>query len=179
MRATGIVRRIDDLGRIVIPKEIRKILKIRDGEALEIFTDKDNKIILKKYSTMGELYSLSQEYAEVLEEHLNKGIIITDRDSVIATSKATKKDYNEKDISKELEELITNREEIKSQSNKRIALIKKDSTEYTSQVIIPLISLSGDCIGSIAMISNKTETISEEDEKTLRIAASFLGKQVQ
>lgn len=179
MRATGIVRRIDDLGRIVIPKEIRKILKIRDGEALEIFTDKDNKIVLKKYSPMGELYALSEEYAEVLEDYSNKGIVITDRDSVIATSKTTKKDYNQKDISKELEELIDNREEIKPENNKMIALIKKDCAEYTNQIIIPIISLSGDCIGSIAMISNKDETMSEEDEKILRIAASLLGKQVQ
>ena len=110
MRATGIVRRIDDLGRVVIPKEIRKTLRIREGDPLEIFTAKDGEVILKKYSPIGELNEFSQEYAETLGETLGYGVIITDLDSIISVSKLPKKDYKEKSISKELEQLIENRE---------------------------------------------------------------------
>ena len=106
MRATGIVRRIDDLGRVVIPKEIRKTLRIREGDPLEIFTAKDGEVILKKYSPIGELNEFSQEYAETLGEILGQGIVVTDLDSIIAVSKLPKKDYKEKGISNELEQLI-------------------------------------------------------------------------
>ena len=109
MRATGIVRRIDDLGRVVIPKEIRKTLRIREGDPLEIFTAKDGEVILKKYSPIGELNEFSQEYAETLGEILGQGIVVTDLDSIIAVSKLPKKDYKEKSISNELEQLIENR----------------------------------------------------------------------
>ena len=91
MRATGIVRRIDDLGRVVIPKEIRKTLRIREGDPLEIFTAKDGEVILKKYSPIGELNEFSQEYAETLGETLGYGVIITDLDSIISVSKLPKK----------------------------------------------------------------------------------------
>ena len=96
MRATGIVRRIDDLGRVVIPKEIRKTLRIREGDPLEIFTAKDGEVILKKYSLIGELNEFSQEYAETLGETLGHGVVVTDLDSIIAVSKLPKKDYKEK-----------------------------------------------------------------------------------
>ena len=106
MRATGIVRRIDDLGRVVIPKEIRKTLRIREGDPLEIFTAKDGEVILKKYSPIGELNEFSQEYAETLGEILGQGVVVTDLDSIIAVSKLPKKDYKEKSISNDLEQLI-------------------------------------------------------------------------
>ena len=93
MKATGIVRRIDDLGRVVIPKEIRKTLRIREGDPLEIFTATDGEVILKKYSPIGELNEFSQEYAETLAEVLGYGVLITDLDSIIAVSKLPKKDY--------------------------------------------------------------------------------------
>ena len=104
MRATGIVRRIDDLGRVVIPKEIRKTLRIREGDPLEIFTAKDGEVILKKYSPIGELNEFSQEYAETLGETLGYGVIITDLDSIISVSKLPKKDYKEK--SRYIRELV-------------------------------------------------------------------------
>lgn len=179
MRATGIVRRIDDLGRIVIPKEIRKVLKIREGEALEIFTAKNNEIILKKYSPMGELNKLAQDYAETLSETLNKGILITDRDAIISVSNLSKKEYKDKDISYDLDDVLHDRAYTKIQGNDMIPLIRHDSLEYTEQIIVPLISLSGECVGSIIMVSNDTTLLTEEDEKILKVAASFLGKQVQ
>ncbi len=179
MRATGIVRRIDDLGRVVIPKEIRKTLRIREGDPLEIFTAKDGEVILKKYSPIGELNEFSQEYAETLGETLGHGIVVTDLDSIIAVSKLAKKDYKEKSISDELEQLIENRESKTSKDNKTIALHKDDSMEYKSQIIMPIVSSSGDCIGSIIMVSKEENALSEPEEKILKIAANFLGKQVQ
>ena len=179
MRATGIVRRIDDLGRVVIPKEIRKTLRIREGDPLEIFTAKDGEVILKKYSPIGELNEFSQEYAETLGEILGQGVVVTDLDSIIAVSKLPKKDYKEKSISNDLEQLIENRVVKHSNDNKIRPLYKDDSTSYTGQIIMPIISDSGDCIGSISVVTKENETFSEDIEKILKIAASFLGKQVQ
>ena len=179
MRATGIVRRIDDLGRVVIPKEIRKTLRIREGDPLEIFTAKDGEVILKKYSPIGELNEFSQEYAETLGETLGLGILVTDLDSIIAVSKLPKKDYKEKSISDDLEQIIESREAKHVKDSKLVALHKDDPMEYTVQAIMPIVSSSGDCIGSISMVSKDAESISESDEKILKIAANFLGKQVQ
>lgn len=179
MRATGIVRRIDDLGRVVIPKEIRKTLRIREGDPLEIFTAKDGEVILKKYSPIGELNEFSQEYTETLGETLGLGVIVTDLDSIIAVSKLPKKEYKEKSISDELEKLIENRETKTSKDTKLIPLHKDDSMDYKKQIIIPIISSSGDCIGSISLVSKESDDMSEAEEKILKIAANFLGKQVQ
>ena len=179
MRATGIVRRKDDLGRVVIPKEIRKTLRIREGDPLEIFTAKDGEVILKKYSPIGELNEFSQEYAETLGETLGHGVIVTDLDSIIAVSKLPKKDYKEKSISKELEQLIENRTTNYVKDNKLISLHKDDSMEYLSQIIMPIVSTSGDCIGSICLVSKDASGLNESDEKLLKVAANFLGKQVQ
>lgn len=178
MRATGIVRRIDDLGRVVIPKEIRKTLRIREGDPLEIFTAKDGEVILKKYSPIGELNEFSQEYAETLGETLGHGVLVTDLDSIIAVSKLPKKDYKEKSISDELEQLIESRETKSAKDSKLLHLHKDDPQEYTKQIIMPIVSASGDCIGSVVLVS-KDDSISEPEEKILKIAANFLGKQVQ
>jgi AbrB family transcriptional regulator (stage V sporulation protein T) len=179
MKATGVVRRIDDLGRVVIPKEIRKTLRIKEGDPLEIFTAKDGEVILKKYSPIGELNEFSQEYAETLGETLGHGVIVTDLDSIIAVSKLPKKDYKEKSISKELEQLIENRTTNYVKDNKLISLHKDDSMEYLSQIIMPIVSTSGDCIGSICLVSKDASGLNESDEKLLKVAANFLGKQVQ
>lgn len=179
MRATGIVRRIDDLGRVVIPKEIRKTLRIREGDPLEIFTAKDGEVILKKYSPIGELNEFSQEYSETLGETLGHGVVVTDLDSIIAVSKLPKKDYKEKSISRELEDLIENRISTHVKDNKLVALYKDDSMDYKMQIIMPIVSSSGDCIGSICLVSKDEAGLNDSDEKLLKVAANFLGKQVQ
>lgn len=179
MRATGIVRRIDDLGRVVVPKEIRKTLRIREGDPLEIFTAKDGEVILKKYSPIGELSEFSQEYAETLGETTGYGVVVTDLDSIISVSKLAKKEYKEKSISDELEHLIESREIKYAKDNKILPLHKDDSMEYSSQIIMPIVSTSGDCIGSISLVTKENDTLSDNDERILKIAANFLGKQVQ
>ena len=179
MRATGIVRRIDDLGRVVIPKEIRKTLRIREGDPLEIFTARNGEVILKKYSPIGELNEFSQEYAEVLSETIGHGVIVTDLDLILAVSNLPKKDYKEKSISKELEALIKNRKAIYVKDNKLICLYEGDQMDYKAQIIMPIVSLSGDCIGSICLVSKESSGLDESDEKLLKVAAKFLGKHVQ
>ena len=106
MKATGIVRRIDDLGRVVIPKEIRRTLRIREGDPLEIFTDREGEVILKKYSPIGELGTLAKMYAESLAQTLDCTVCITDTDQVVAVSGSGKKDLQDQFIGKEMENVL-------------------------------------------------------------------------
>ncbi len=119
MKATGIVRRIDDLGRVVIPKEIRRTLRIREGDPLEIFTDREGEIILKKYSPIGELGTFAKQYAESLAQVSGLMVCITDRDAVIAAAGGAKKDYMGKAVSQELEDIIQERENIQAAAGDR------------------------------------------------------------
>ena len=109
MKATGIVRRIDDLGRVVIPKEIRRTMRIREGDPLEIFTNREGEVIFKKYSPIGELQNFAGEYAETLHKTSGMPIFVCDRDAIIAVSGASKREYLEKKISREVEEIMENR----------------------------------------------------------------------
>ena len=112
MKATGVVRRIDDLGRIVIPKEIRRTLRIKEGDPLEIFTDREGQVILKKYSPIGELSEFATGYAETLSKATGHIACITDKDSVIAVSGGSKKEFLEQSLSKELEKVMENKENV-------------------------------------------------------------------
>ena len=139
MKATGIVRRIDDLGRVVIPKEIRRTLRIREGDPLEIFTDRDGGVILKKYSPIEELSNFSKEYAEALQSTIGNIILICDKDNIISVSGATKKEYMDRKISIELERLMEERSSaIMGEDNEKPIPITDDEEtgeEYYSQVI--------------------------------------------
>lgn len=181
MKATGIVRRIDDLGRVVIPKEIRRTLRLREGTPLEIFTDREGEIILKKYSPMAELSSFARQYAESLAQTTGCGICITDRDSIIAVAGGMKKDYVGKNISKQLETLILNRDTAAfSQSDKEfITLVSGDAEEYQNQVVYPIIC-EGDAIGSVALVNKDTKgKMGETEQKLAYTAAAFLGRQME
>ena len=120
MKATGVVRRIDDLGRVVIPKEIRRTLRIKEGDPLEIFTDKEGEVILKKYSPIGELSEFASEYAETLTKTTGHIACITDKDTVIAVSGAAKREWLEQGISKELERILEDKEKYISKDYKYI-----------------------------------------------------------
>ena len=109
MKATGIVRRIDDLGRVVIPKEIRRTMRIREGDPLEIYTDREGEVIFKKYSPIGELAVFAAQYAETLHKTCQLAIVICDRDAVVASAGVPKKDYGDRKISAEFEDLIEKR----------------------------------------------------------------------
>lgn len=180
MKATGIVRRIDDLGRVVIPKEIRRTLRIRDGAPLEIFTNKDGEVIFKKYSPIGEFASFAGQYVETLNRTCGMSVVVTDRDSVIVTAGVSKKEYNEKKISDELESIMDGRGLYCLKSGEeRISAC--DGTSGYIKYAMPIIS-EGDVIGCIAMISSDEHITTDTDSaecKLIQTAASFLGKQFE
>ncbi|WP_026477292.1 stage V sporulation protein T [Alkaliphilus transvaalensis] len=182
MKATGIVRRIDDLGRVVIPKEIRRTLRIREGDPLEIFTDREGEVILKKYSPIGELTEFATEYAESLQEALGHIAIITDRDTIIALAGAPKKEYLDKRVSKNLEKLMDEREVIvlnQGDQHFPIASDESDEDKYSSQVVAPIVT-QGDPIGTVILCSKEKGTsMGETEKKIAATAAAFLSKQME
>ncbi len=183
MKATGVVRRIDDLGRIVIPKEIRKTLRIKEGDPLEIFTDKEGEVILKKYSPIGELSEFATGYAETLAKTTGHIACITDKDTVIAVSGGSKKEFLEQDLSAELEQLLEDKEVYTSKENNEVSIpiTKNDNKErrYNSQVVYPIIS-QGDVIGSVILLSKDNNAkMGDAELKVVQSAAGFLGSQME
>ena len=182
MKATGIVRRIDDLGRVVIPKEIRRTLRIREGDPLEIFTDKEGEVILKKYSPICELGEFAKEYAESLQEVTGHIAIITDRDTIVAVAGGSKKEAVDKRISSELEKIMESKELYLATGSSRPIRVSSEEyspDEYINQVIAPIIS-QGDPIGSIILISKKEDAkMGQLEEQLAETAAKFLAKQMQ
>jgi AbrB family transcriptional regulator (stage V sporulation protein T) len=183
MKATGIVRRIDDLGRVVIPKEIRRTLRIREGDPLEIFTDREGGVILKKYSPIGELSDFSKGYAESLQQTIGNIVMISDKDSIISISGSTKKEYLEKKISAELERIIEERRTVSFGKDKENAVALYDDEEiegkYSAQVISPIIA-EGDAIGAVIIVAKEEDAkFSDVEVKLAETASSFIGKQME
>ena len=183
MKATGVVRRIDDLGRVVIPKEIRKTLRINEGDPLEVCTDKEGEVILKKYSPIGELSEFATEYAETLAKTTGHIACITDKDMVIAVSGGPKKEFLEQNISSELEKIMEDKEKYTSKENNdmSVPITKNDNKErqFNSQVVYPIIS-DGDTIGTVILLAkDKTTKMTEVEQKVVQSAASFLGRQME
>lgn len=183
MKATGIVRRIDDLGRVVIPKEIRRTLRIREGDPLEIFTDKEGEVILKKYSPIGELGDFATQYAESIHKTIGHITCIADRDTIIAVSGASKKEFLEKSLSSDLERVIEEKTTlvVKSPDEKTITILADEAPDrkYSSQVVSPIIS-EGDPIGAVILLSTDPNIkMGEVEAKLAQSAAGFLGKQME
>ena len=180
MKATGIVRRIDDLGRVVIPKEIRKTLRIRESDPLEIFTDREGEIILKKYSPIGELGSFAKLYAESLTQTTGHSICITDRDQIIAAAGGVKRDYVGRHISGSLESLIEERENVlHNLSDKEHVDILEINEEKRAQVISPILC-EGDAIGAVVLMGkNEKVRMGETEQIVARCAANFMGRQME
>lgn len=180
MKATGIVRRIDDLGRIVLPKEIRRTLRIREGDPLEIFTDREGEIILKKYSPIGELSQYAKEYVEALSQTTGNTVCIADRDQIVAASGQNRKEVLEKPISQDLERAIEDRSVIlAADKEKEYCAIAQENEDYMWEVIAPIIS-EGDAIGAVIMLTrDKGTKFGETEQKLATAAAVFLGKQLE
>ncbi len=183
MKATGIVRRIDDLGRVVIPKEIRRTMRIREGDPLEIYTDREGEVIFKKYSPIGELASFAAQYAETLYKSCNMSVIISDRDAIIACAGVSKKEYNDKHISEEAEDIIEGRSMYVWREGAKKLPIITDGTAHFISCAMPIIS-EGDVVGCVASLAaegeRKGENISAEIEgKLILTAAGFLGRQLE
>ena len=162
MKATGIVRRIDDLGRVVIPKEIRRVLRIREGDPLEIFTNNSGEVILKKYSPINDLSEVASEYAETVSKILGGTIIVSDTDQIIAASGIGRKEYSDKQVDPELDKII--------QSKNRFS--------NDSKIVVPIVS-HGDPIGSITILPKENHHLGDAELKAAEIGASFLAKQME
>ncbi len=176
MKATGIVRRIDDLGRVVIPKEIRRTMRIREGDPLEIFTA-SGEVVFKKYSAVGELSGMASVYAEAMSASTDSAVLICDRDHCVAASGISKKAVLEKSISPQLEDIMEERKNVvfgKAQSVKALEGVEKDIS-----VAAPILS-AGDISGAVVLLrENDSKEADEADIKLVRVAADFLGKQME
>ena len=179
MKATGIVRRIDDLGRVVIPKEIRRTLRIRESDPLEIFTDREGEIILKKYSPIGELSTFAKEYAEALAQAAGCIACITDRDQVIAAAGSGSREFADRRIHSELVTMIADRKSVCVTEKKFVKIVEDDTMEYSSQAIYT-ITCAGDAVGSVLLL-DKTggKKFTETEEKLALAASGFLGRQME
>lgn len=176
MKATGIIRRIDELGRIVIPKEIRKTLRIKEGENLEIFVDKEDNIILKKHSLIKRLNDFAQDFADSIHSFIKHTVIIADNDIIVAASGSLKKEYLNQTISSDLEVKINRREEMLEKHKKKISIIDEKSIEAT-YAICPII-VNGDVIGVVIILSCD-DPVEEIDLKLVQIASKFFANQIE
>ncbi len=178
MKATGIVRRIDDLGRVVIPKEIRRTLRIREGDPLEIFVDRDGEVILKKYSPISELGDFAKEYAEALYDSLNHTVLIADRDTYIAVSGGAKKEYANKSIGEIVESVMENRKSKVETTAGEYNLVGDNKEELKGYVAAPIIA-NGDPIGAVVMLIKEGSISGEVEQKLAETAAGFLARQME
>ncbi|MBQ6844251.1 MAG: AbrB/MazE/SpoVT family DNA-binding domain-containing protein [Agathobacter sp.] len=181
MKATGIVRRIDDLGRIVIPKEIRRTMRIREGDPMEIFTSREGEILLKKYSPVGELGEFAMELAESVAQTIGELVCVTDRDYVIAAAGAGKKEYEGKALDENFQMAIDKRcnQVTSSEKSEVISVFQGDTQGYSRQAIATILS-HGDCIGAVVILSKDVSR--NADEVLLQLAksiAGFLGRHLE
>jgi len=180
LKATGIVRKIDELGRVVIPKEIRRTLRIRVGDPLEIFTDREGVIVLKKYSPIGELGSFAKEYADTLSQTTGHIACIVDRDQIIAVAGGPKKEFLDKTTSEALEKMLNLRNAFGASKSDPLfisILEGDDNPSYSHQFISPIIS-EGDVIGAVILLS-PDQKMGDTEHKLVVCAANFLGKQME
>lgn len=178
MKATGIVRRIDDLGRVVIPKEIRRVLRIRDGDPLEIFTDKEGEVIFKKYSPVGELSPFAAQLCETMSRTTGFTVAVTDRDSIIAISGPLKKELADKKVCKDLEALMESRQSKFDRTGNGGVRITDDVPERYALAAVPIIVL-GDITGCALIIGGENDVCTETEAKLAQSMAGFLGKQIE
>jgi AbrB family transcriptional regulator (stage V sporulation protein T) len=172
MKATGIVRRIDDLGRIVIPKEIRRTLRIREGDPLEIFTDNDGGVILRKYSPIGEMLTFAAHYAEALNRATGMGVLICDRDHVVAAAGVSRKEYTERRVTQELEEIMESR--TARTPNDGRAFRPVEGIDRMTEIAVPIIA-AGDVSGAVVMLAGEAAG-GDAEVKLALTAAGFLGR---
>lgn len=183
MRATGIVRRIDELGRVVIPKEIRRTLRIREGDPLEIFTDHDGEVVLKKYSPIGEIATIAKDYTDSLYRTMGHVALISDRDAIVSSSGAAKRDYVEKPLSTEIDRILQERQITMlnlSAGAKMVPITSDDRAEnYASQIIAPILA-DGEIVGSLILLNRDSGAqMTDIDQKVAETTATIIGRQME
>lgn len=178
MKATGIVRRIDDLGRVVIPKEIRRTMRIREGDPLEIYTDNDGEVIFKKYSPIGELSHFASQYAEVLSKTSGYPVLIADRDRIVSSHGISRKDVIERRITEELENILEQRKPYVG-TNSQHTILAVDGLDKSVAIAVPILA-AGDMAGAVILLMPDTPvTPGDLELKLTQTAASFLAKQME
>ena len=179
MKATGIVRRIDDLGRVVIPKEIRRTLRIREGDPLEIYTERDGEVIFKKYSPMGDLAELAGQICESIAKNTGHIAVVSDRDSIIAVAGASKRDLMDKRNSPDLEQLMEQRKTYLYHTGDTPIPVSEQAERYHLGVATPLLS-EGDLMGCVMiLLEDKDMALTEPEQKLVQTVAGFLGRQME
>lgn len=180
MKATGIVRRIDDLGRVVIPKEIRRTMRIREGDPLEIYTSADGEVIFRKYSALGEMTESATQVAEIMQKLANCPVLVFDRDHVVAVSGTQKREFNERRISQDLEELMESRRTyLAKQGGERLRPV--EGLPRTALACTPILT-AGDVTGAVAFLDatdGKLSIPTELQTSLISAAAQFLGRQME
>ena len=177
MKATGIVRKIDDLGRVVIPKEIRRTMRIREGDPLEIYTEKDGEVIFKKYSPVGELSEFAVSIAESLYKTVGCGVAVSDRDEFITVFGAPKRELLAKRVSHELENIMEERGIYQHKSGEKTVPLTEDG-KHTVGTAAPIVA-EGDVMGCIVMFSDDGRVMGETEYKLAQTVAGFLGRQME
>ena len=177
MKATGIVRRIDDLGRVVIPKEIRRTLRIREGDPLEIFTDKDGGVIFRKYSQMGGIAEFAAQLCESMGRSTGLAAVITDRDSCIAVGGAPKRELAEKRISSAMELLMEQRKTYQAGAGEPVQLCA-DSDKYIVCTAVPILA-EGDVLGCVVLAAAGEGRVEPSDLTLAQTIALFLGRHME
>ena len=179
MKATGIVRRIDDLGRVVIPKEIRRTMRIREGDPLEIYTDKDGGVIFKKYSLMGGLSDFASQMCETLHKTTGRVSVITDRDTCIAVAGTARRELADKRVSGELESIMEGRQIYQRKEEDNPLPICEENDKYQLDVAAPILS-EGDVLGCVIFLSTPGDVPAGESEyKLAQAIAGFLGRHME
>jgi len=179
MKATGIVRRIDDLGRVVIPKEIRRTMRIREGDPLEIYTDRDGEVIFKKYSPMGELGTFAAQLCETLHRTTGIPAAITDRDTVVSAAGAVKRELSDRHLSRQLEDLMENRQIYRFSAGEKILPVIDGDDRHTVLAAAPILS-EGDVSGCVLFLRcEAAQTAGETEHKLVQTIAGFLGKHME
>lgn len=179
MKATGIVRRIDDLGRVVIPKEIRRTMRIREGDSLEIFTSNDGEVVFKKYSPVGEMSHFAEEYADVLYKSGGAPVLVCDKDHVIAAAGIPKKEVLERRVSQIMEESMRMRKVIACAENADARIRPVEGIERHILISYPILSSSEVC-GAIMYVSNDQHSQTDKAKsKMMEAAALFMGRQME
>ena len=178
MKATRIVRRIDDLGRVVIPKEIRRTMRIREGDPLEIYTSRDGEVIFKKYSLMGGVEDFAAQLCETMSRSTGAICAVTDRDSVIAVAGGAKRDLLGKRISAQLEQIMEQRSIYQYRSGQERLPVSESAEQYTAAVAAPILC-GGDVLGLVLFVSAEDRLPGEGEYKLAQAVAGFLGKHME
>ena len=178
MKATGIVRRIDDLGRVVIPKEIRRTMRIREGDPLEIYTTREGEVIFKKYSMMGGLEDFAARFCDTLSRSTDFTAAVTDRDAIIAVAGSGKRELMGKRISPQLEQIMEDRDIYRYTGKDASIAVTETDPQYTAAIAAPILC-QGDVLGLVLFVSDRGKTPGDAEYKLAQTVAAFLGKHME